>query len=172
MEKKKFLDTYSGQSIQELIDLEKEYRIDSIISVIESVLNKKKDDKGKDSFSKEELVILSVEALERNVNHGGYHYFFCTPSNEYGNIIVDSLKTIQCPKTARITEGAIKILGIKDDITVEKMEKVLYEEDDSINERIMDELEEWDNKFHQTKESIETKLFEYIIENKDKITLE
>jgi len=172
MEEKKIIDTYSGQSIQELIDLEKEHSIDSILSVIVSVLNKKKDSKGKNSLSKEELVILSVEALERNVNHGGYHYFFCTPSNEYANIVVDSLNTIQCPETARITEGAIKILGIKDELTVENMEKVLYEEDESINEQIMDELEEWDDKFHQSKEPIETKLFEYLIKNKDKITLQ
>ena len=54
-----FLDAYGGQSTDELIALESEYRIDSLVLAFESAID------AKAKHSKPERVVLAVEALAR-----------------------------------------------------------------------------------------------------------
>jgi hypothetical protein len=57
-----FLDSYAGQSTNELIDLEGSYRVDSIVLAFEEALQRK------EILTQQEKVVLSVEALEREAN--------------------------------------------------------------------------------------------------------
>jgi Domain of unknown function (DUF4375) len=107
----KCLDRYSGESTDALIALENEYRLDSIVLAFEKALDQKAARSGIDSLTAEEHVILAVEALEREVNNGGYSQFFFN-SNEYAPIIVDALQRIGCPEAARLTKRAIDIVGV------------------------------------------------------------
>ena len=77
----KWLDRYSGESTDTLIALENEYRLDSIVLAFEEALDQKTARSGTDSLTAEEHVILAVEALEREVNNGGYSQFFFNSSN-------------------------------------------------------------------------------------------
>ena len=61
-----FLDAYGGQTTDELIALESEYRIDSLVLAFEAALDAKAE------HSKQERVVLAVEAVEREVNNGGF----------------------------------------------------------------------------------------------------
>ena len=54
-----WLDGYSGQTTDELIALEGEYRTDSLVLAFEQALM------AKDELTDEEKVVLAVEALER-----------------------------------------------------------------------------------------------------------
>lgn len=72
----KWLDEYSGQTPSELIPLEREFRTDSIVLAFEQALDQKYERVGKEQLSNEELIVLSVEALEREVNNDGYEQFF------------------------------------------------------------------------------------------------
>jgi hypothetical protein len=104
-----WLDGYCGQTVEELIALESKYRIESLVLAFECALGKKAARLGRESLSDEESIILAVEALEREVNNGGYdQYFFNTP--EYAPMIVRALQRIGCPKTAEITQNALIIL--------------------------------------------------------------
>ena len=47
-----------------------------------------------------ERVVRAVEALEREVNNGGYSQFFINPPVESAPDIVAALRQIDCPKTA------------------------------------------------------------------------
>src|SRR5271170_6604926 len=124
MAKLPFLKSYSGQTAEQLLSLEGEYRIDSLILIFEEALLKKAYRHGDSALSAEENVVVAVEALEREVNNGGYSQFFENSSQEYAPIIVPALIRIGCPKTAEITQRAIESLHLPD-LSVEAIEAVV-----------------------------------------------
>src|SRR5437879_4032538 len=109
MQDLQWLDGYSGETIDELIALEGKYRTDSLVLAFEQAMDQKAARVGQDKLTLEERVILAIEALEREVNNGGYDQFFVNLSREYAPIIVDALRRIGCPRTAEITQKALKI---------------------------------------------------------------
>jgi Domain of unknown function (DUF4375) len=106
----KWLERYSGESTDALISLENEYRLDSIVLAFEQALDQKAARSGIESLTAEEYVVLAVEALEREVNNGGYCQFFFNTSS--APRIVDTLQRIGCPEAARLTKRAIDIVGV------------------------------------------------------------
>ena len=68
----KWLDGYSGETIDELIALAGSHRIDSIVLAIEEALLRRE----LGELNEAETTVLAIEALEREVNNGGYHRFF------------------------------------------------------------------------------------------------
>ncbi len=75
-----WLDGYNGESVDELIALEGKYRTDSLVLAFEQAMDQKEARVGEDKLTAEEHVILAVEALEREVNNGGYEQFFLNAS--------------------------------------------------------------------------------------------
>jgi hypothetical protein len=165
MAKLPFLKSYSGQTAEQLLSLEGQYRIDSLVLVFEEALGKKAFRDGDTALSAEESVILAVEALEREVNNGGYGQFFKNSSQEYAPIIVPALIRIGCPKTAEITQRAIESLHLSD-LSVEAIEAVA-----AANEMNGDVLNDCDNSYFGAGEDIASQLFEFIKKNKDAILL-
>lgn len=168
MDEKKWLDEYSGQSVDELIELEAEYRIDSLVLVFEQAIDQKAARIGIENLTVEERVILAIEALEREVNNGGYDQFFTNSSKEFACVVLDSLNRIGCPKTASITKEAIAALGMPGPATVEGIDDVIYQDDEQREEQ----LSECDHQYFNSRENIEGRLFEFIKSNGDKITLD
>ena len=119
-----WLDGYTGQTLEELLALTNEYRIDSLVVALEQALDQKSTRVGEDSLSYEEITVLAIEALEREVNNGGYSQFFVNSSCVYTPIIVESLRRIACPVSANITERAIKAAGF-DGLAAAEMMKAL-----------------------------------------------
>src|SRR5215472_14129753 len=108
----KWLDGYSGQTIDQLVALEGEYRIDSLVTAFHEALDQKAARDGEESLSGEERVVLAIEALEREVNNGGFRQFFENSSQEYAPMIVQALERIGCARTAAITQEAIDALHL------------------------------------------------------------
>ncbi|MFZ2062703.1 MAG: DUF4375 domain-containing protein [Candidatus Binatus sp.] len=165
MTKLPFLQSYSGQTAEQLLSLEGEYRIDSLVLVFEEALGKKAYRDGASALSAEENVILAIEALEREVNNGGYSQFFENSSQEYAPIIVPALIRIGCPKTAEITQTAIESLHLPD-LSVEAIEAVV-----AANEMNIEVLNDCDNSYFGTGEDIAGQLFAFIKKNRDAISL-
>jgi hypothetical protein len=159
-----WLDGYSGESVAELIALEGKYRADSLVLAFEQAMDQKAARIGADKLTAEERVILAVEALEREVNNGGYGQFFVNSSREYAPIIVEALRRIGCLKTAEITEKAVKIVQLNP-ITDEEIEDGTWEE----NEERLDALGECDSLYFERPENIEESLFAFIKANRAKI---
>src|SRR5262245_27313086 len=88
-----FLDSYQGQSTEELLALDRTFRVDSLVLAFEQAIQ----GKSPGSISTEELYVLAVEGLEREVNNGGYNQFFGNSSGEFTPIIETALRTIDCP---------------------------------------------------------------------------
>src|SRR6202035_5656818 len=95
-----------------LLALEHEYRIDSLVCAFEEALLKRSFRDGVLAINDEERVVLAVEALEREVNNGGYSLFFENSTREFAPIIVQALVRIGCPRTAEITQRAIDALHL------------------------------------------------------------
>ena len=151
---KPFLQSYGGQTIQQLIAMKETHRIDSLVLAAEQALGGKPDVE----LSEPERVILAVEALEREVNNGGYDQFFFNSSREFTAFVVRALEMIGCPKVAAITTDAIAVLDLPvayDAVTVEQV--ILALSDDC-----RDVLGECDSRYYKNDESIEDRLFAYI----------
>jgi hypothetical protein len=160
----KWLDRYSGQTTDQLLALEGEYRIDSLVLAFEQALDQKSARKGESSLSEEERVILAIEALEREVNNGGYRQFFENSSREYAPIIVLALERIGCAKTTAITQEAIDALNLPAP-TADAIEAAL--EGDEPDE----ELNTCDEAYFKAGEDIAGKLFTFIKTNKKTISV-
>jgi uncharacterized protein DUF4375 len=159
-----WLDGYNGETVDELIALEGKYRTDSLVLAFEQAMDQKASRIGAHKLTAEERVILAVEALEREVNNGGYGQFFVNSSREYAPVIVDALRRIGCSKTAEITHKALKIVE-KTPMTDEEIENGTWEE----NEERQEELGECDTLYFERPENIEESLFVFIKANRTKI---
>ncbi len=159
----KFLKQYSGQTVDQLLSLEGEYRIDSLVLAFEDALQKKATRDGERAVNAEERIILAVEALEREVNNGGYSQFFENSTRQFAPIVVEALIRIGCPKTAAITQKAIDALHLPS-LTVEAIEAAIEDADE-----IEEALNECDNSYYNADEDIAAQLFAFIKTNKNTI---
>src|SRR6266700_8058284 len=160
----KWLDGYSGQSAQQLISLEGKYRIDSLVLAFEQAIMQKAGREGMQSLTDEEHIALAVEALEREVNNGGYDQFFVNSSREFASTIVGALLRIGCKKTATITQKALKALGTPD-LTAEAIDAVMAGDD----EQRLAKLNRCDDSYYKSAEPIAERLFAFIKANKTNI---
>jgi hypothetical protein len=157
----KWLKGYSGQSVEELLLQEGEYRIDSLVLAFEEAILQKAEREGEHNLTEEENIVLAVEALEREVNNGGYHQFFINSSQEFVPTVVSALKRIGCMKTATITQQAIKALDVTH-LTLEAIEAAMAEED----EDRLTKLNRCDDSYYESAEPIAERLFAFIKANK------
>ena len=155
-----FLKGYSGQTTDQLLALEENYRVDSIVLAFEeALLHKSTPD-----LTREEQYVLAVEALEREVNNGGYLQFF-TNASAQAAIIETALRAIDCPVTAQVTHDAIATLELEEDFTPEDVEAAAEDADESVREV----LEECDNRYFDDGEPIADRLFDWIRKNRKSI---
>jgi len=159
----KWLEGYSGQSVDELVALASGYRIDSIVLAFEQALLQ-----ATIPLKEAELTILAVESMEREVNNGGYHQFFLN-APEYGPLIVDALKRINCPKTADISATAISLLGLREPFTASQVEAALGRDPGGKLIEIL--VDRCDRPYDDTGEPIADRLFAYIRANRGSIRL-
>jgi hypothetical protein len=167
MKKLKWRDEYSGQTTDELISLEKKYRADSLVLAFETALQQKAERIGQERLTEEERVVLAVEALEREVNNGGYGQLFINSSKEYTSFFVSALNRIGCKDAAKLTQKAIDILGLKAPITVKAIDRLLKKENQKRDER----LGECDARYYEVAGDLAGYLLAFIKKNRDKITL-
>jgi hypothetical protein len=160
-----WLDKYSGETAEQLIALEGKYRIDSLVVAFEQAIDQKAARVGDENISEEERIFLAIEALEREVNNGGYGQFFGN-TGEYASVIVNALVRIGCPKTAEITRKAVNTVQ-KMPITPKEIQTGAWEE----NEDRYEVLSECNSLYFEAPENIEQSLFAFIKANCGKIKL-
>jgi hypothetical protein len=148
-----FLQSYAGQSLDQLLAMETSHRVDSLVLAIEQALSSRTD------LNDAEVVVMSVEALEREVNNGGFQQFFANSSREHASHVVFSLQRIGCPKTAAIAQRAIDALGLVGPVTPDAIEDAICQDDDARYAI----LEECDAAYYQGEEEpIADKLFAFV----------
>jgi len=164
-DEKKFLDSYAGQSVDQLLAMKADFRVDSLVLAFEQAIQQKKDKKK--ALSQVESDVLAVEAMEREVNNGGYHQFFLNSSGEYAATLPGALERIGCPVAATMATDALGQLKINGEVTKRKIDAAL----ERLGDRLATELGEIDARYYENTEPIADKLFEYIMANQDKVSL-
>lgn len=166
MEKLPFLQNYSGQTVDELLALEGQFRTDSLLAALAQGVDDKAVRVGVQGLNEVECSVLAVWFLEVEVGHDGFSGFFNGYSGIYVPFVVDALLRIGCPQTANITQRAIDALNIQV-LTPGALEEAVC---NAI--RIHDkQLDECDTQFYEYAEDLETRLFEFVQANKDAIRL-
>lgn len=160
-----FLASYSGQSPDELLALESTHRIDSLVLAFEQALEQKAAGKP-DRLTEVERDVLAVEALEREVNNGGYSQFFVNSSAEHVPQIVGALERIGCPITAGVTRRAIAALRLGPAPGVAEIDRVLQRVDSAQRK----EWQECDVAYFDSGENLAGLLFAYLKVNRAAVT--
>jgi len=140
---KPFLDNYTGQTTADLLGLRDEYRIDSLVLAFEQAIQSKPETE----LSEPERFVLAIEAMEREVDNGGWDQFFGNTENEFDDVLVPALNAVGCPGTAELSRDAIEAYRQKVD------------------------LEEFDDRYFAGTEPIADRLFEYIASHANEIKL-
>lgn len=167
MPKAPWLPTYSGQTTEQLIALRDQYRIDSIVAAFETALREKAARLGSwGGLANAERVVLAVEALEREVNNGGYAQFFLNAA-QFLSDIVGALDQIGCGDVARLTEQAIGLLGVETDATVAEISNAEAKLDDIAMQRLND----CDASYQQIGGDLADPLFNFIVLHRRQIAL-
>ena len=156
-----WLEGYSGQSVDELLSLKGTHRIDSLVLAFEEAIAQKAQRVGVQNLSAEERTVLAVEALEREVNNGGYDQFFINSSKEFAPTIVNALQRIGCEKTATITQKAVKALGVEE-LTTAAIDAAMAKD----NAQCAARLNQCDESYYKSGEPIAERLFAFIKANK------
>jgi hypothetical protein len=163
----KWLDKYSGQSTDELIALEGEYRTDSLVCAFEQAIDQKAARVGPRGLSDEERIVLAVEALEREVNNGGYDQYFVNSSSEFAPMIVEALNRIGCREAASVTQDAISALGLQGPVSAEAIADAMAEESDERDTS----LHVCDDSYYERVGDLSKPLLEFIKVNRERIRL-
>ena len=161
MTEKEWLEDVGDRNIEQVIQLEDTHRIDSIVVAIESALMDKPD------LTPTERIVLVIEAMEREVNNGGFNQFFYNSSNEYARELVGALQQVGLEAIAAIAERALQAIGARPDWTPDDFETVSVDPD----EATMAKLNACDEAYYDSEEAIASKLFDYIKANKDEIRI-
>jgi len=160
----RWLDGYSGETTDELLALEGQCRTDSIVLAFEEAIQEKLARAGEDALTEEERIVLAVEALEREVNNGGYRQFFVNSSRHFAPLIVPALGRIGCARTAAITGRAIEALHLPS-LTVEAIEAA------TAAGQGRETLEECDSAYYAAGEDLAGRLLAFIRTHRDAIVL-
>jgi hypothetical protein len=161
-----WLDGYTGQTTDDLIGLADTHRVDSVILAFEEAIATKADRLGA-TLTPEEHVVLAVEAVEREVNNGGFDALFRNSSKEYARNYVSALQAIGRPDVAELAKQAIDALGLKGAPTVEAIDLALDEDDEARDEK----LDELDQRYLDMAGDLAPQLLSFIKANRAAIVL-
>ena len=99
--------------------------------------------------------MLAVEALEREVNSGGYLQFFEGESRRHAPIVVEALRRIGCGAAAELTREAIDAAGTAE----------------SLSDDVEDALERCDERYYEEVGDLAGPLLAFVREHRDQITV-
>ena len=138
---------YTGQSSDEVLaHIETHSAFDVMGGLRWCIEAKARAQGGEDKLAHEERLFLAVLDLVSEVNNGGYHQFFWNSSRRFTPIIVDSLRRIDCERTAELTERAIAALRLSEltaDAVTEEIQRENPERDARL-ENLSDEFYTFD----------------------------
>ncbi len=119
------------------------------------------------NLNEEQRVLYITQALEMEVNNGGFSQFFFNSDGCFGNELVASFEKICAMKTAEICKKAISIYGDKVPTDREEREDIITPDDEKEEERIEEILNECDDAFFEYEDDLLELSYQFIINNKE-----
>ena len=120
-----------------------------------------------ETLNAEQRILYITQALEMEVNNGGFAQFFFNSDGCFGNEIVSSFEKIGAMKTAEICKKAISIYGDKVPTDRDEREDVLTPDDEKEEERIEAILNECDDAFFEYEDDLVELNYQFIINHKE-----
>jgi hypothetical protein len=164
-----FLERWAGRSTQQLLELEGRYRTDSIVGAFEQALDAKAAASGDDALADPERVVLDVEALEREVNSGGFDGLFRWAPDRVPTLAT-SLEMIGRGDAAALAGEAIRAIGLTPPVTEDAIRAARRVDDDGTTAGD-DALDALDQRYYESIGDLSEDLLAYIQANSDQITL-
>lgn len=160
------MEGYSGETTDELIGRADEYRTDSVVLAFEQAIAAKADRVGSQALTWPERVVLAVEALEREVNSGGYVSLFAYEA-EHVPDLVRALTAIGATRAGQITQAAIDALRIDGPLTGAAVQAAV-----EADEFDADALSAHDDAYLADVGDLAEPLLEYIRANRTEVVLQ
>ena len=120
-----------------------------------------------ETLNEEQRIFYITQALEMEVNNGGFSQFFFNYSGMFANELVSAFEKIGALKTAEICKKAISIYGDKVPTDRDERETVLTPDDEKEEERIEEILNECDDAFFEYEDDLLELNYQFIINNKE-----
>ena len=120
-----------------------------------------------ETLNAEQRILYITQALEMEVNNGGFAQFFFNSDGCLGNEIVSSFEKIGAMKTAEICKKAISIYVDKVPNDRDEREEILTPDDEKEEERIEAILNECDDAFFEYEEDLVELNYQFIINHKE-----
>ncbi len=120
-----------------------------------------------ETLNEEQRILYITQALEMEVNNGGFAQFFFNSSGMFANELVSSFEKIGAIKTAEICKKAISIYGDKVPTDRDEREDIITPDDEKEEERIEEILNECDDAFFEYEDDLVELNYQFIINNKE-----
>jgi hypothetical protein len=147
---------YEGQDTAQILACKETHSILSLLCALEQGIQLRNERTPETANSPEEITLLAIRALQREVNNGGYHQFFLNSSRQYALTVVPALSNIGCDTTAALTQSALDALKLQATTLTSIRTEILRE--DLERDQNLDRL---DKEFYRIYE-IEDKLFSFV----------
>jgi len=163
-----WLNGYGGQTTAELISLADTHRVDSVVVAFDEAITAKAERLGATTLTTPEQVILAVEAIEREVNNGGFDQLFRNSSKEHATNYVSALEAIGRPDVADLAKQAIAALRLgKRPLTIEAIDRAMDKDSDARDEK----FEELDDRYFAVAGDLAPALLAFIKANSANVSL-
>ncbi|MBL8872741.1 MAG: DUF4375 domain-containing protein [Planctomycetaceae bacterium] len=151
-------------SIADIAALSGKYRADSLVVAIEAILIDK--DESAAELTESELNFLAIEALEREVNNGGFSQLFANESRRFVPLLNSALETIGASRTRALVERAISALRLDHSLLGSEPMRYLESMYESMEDpAIQDQLGELDAEYYELGEDLASALLSYTCQN-------
>lgn len=125
------------------------------------ILLDKEERKGLGAFTQAERFVYAVEAMQREVNNGGWEQFFRNSSGALAYDLVPALQAIGSKENRSIAERAVRLFGKPPSLGDEDRTKHL----DKLTRGGNNPWETLEDEFYQGPEDLEAMIVEFIARN-------
>ena len=126
---------YTAETADELFKYPAANQHAALVEGFREGIQKKAARKGELALTRQERIVLSVAALEQEVNNGGFDPFFRSSSRKFAPQIVASLRSIRCSRIAKIAERAIDALELSS-VSVKRIESTMAKHSDKRDQKL------------------------------------
>lgn len=161
---KPWLDEYPDGDLHGLLRLEGEYRIDSLVCMLEQRIDLK------ENRTDEDNLILSICSFDREVNNGGFEQYLVNSSREFAHRLVGDLNRIDLERVSRKVLELYALMGLSDRPGQESVSDLVdsegWEESDA-----MERLEEFDDYYFDTIGDCSESLWRWVKNHADAVQI-
>lgn len=118
-------------------------------------------------LNEEQRVLYITQALEMEVNNGGFSQFFFNSDGVFANELVSSFEKMGAIKTAEICKKAVSIFGDEIPTDRDEIQDILVLDNEKEEERIEEILNECDDAFFEYEDDLVELNYQFIINNKE-----